>query len=260
MSHSFLLATFGLGVTIGSFLNVCIYRLPLRQSVVWPASHCPTCQHPITWYDNIPLLSFLWLTGRCRQCRGPIAWRYPLIEGVNGLGYVALAWHFGLEWSTLVYGVFFSAMVVVTMIDWDYFIIPDVITLPGIVLGLVCSWAILPLEVADAVLGVLAGGSILWFMAWISPFLFGKEGMGGGDIKLLAMIGAFLGWKSTLLTLLLGALIGSVVGLSLMGLNRLKRGQYIPFGPYLAVGAILALFFHQDLFEWYIDLFIEMSS
>jgi len=253
------MTVFGLGAIIGSFLNVCIYRLPLQQSVVWPSSHCPTCQAHIAWDDNIPLFSILRLKGRCRQCRGAISWRYPLIEGVNGFGYVALAWHFGMDWSTLVYGAFFSSMVVVTMIDWEHFIIPDVITLPGIVLGLVCSWVILPLEVVDSVLGVLVGGGILWFMAWVSPFLFGKEGMGGGDIKLLAMIGAFLGWKPTLLTLMLGALIGSVVGLSLMALKRLDRGQYIPFGPYLALGAVLALFFHQDLFNWYIDLLIDLS-
>lgn len=248
----FLYVAVGLfGATIGSFLNVCIYRLPRHESIVWPSSRCPACGGRIAPYDNVPILSFLWLRGRCRACRAPISFRYPLVESVNGFGYVWIVQQFGLGWSAAAYAALFSALLVVTFIDFDHQIIPDRITLPGIPLGILCAATVLPTGLLNSVLGVLLGGGLLWFMAWISPYLFGKEGMGGGDIKLLAMVGAFLGWEPVLLTVLVGAFVGSVTGLSLIALKRLRRDQYLPFGPFLALGAVVAMFFFREIKSWY---------
>jgi leader peptidase (prepilin peptidase)/N-methyltransferase len=235
------------GAVIGSFLNVCIHRLPRHESIVRPSSRCPACGKQIAPYDNVPILSFLWLRGRCRACRAPISFRYPLVESANAIGYLWIVQQFGLGWSAAAYAVLFSALLVVTFIDFDHQIIPDRITLPGIPLGILCASTVLPAGLLNSVLGVLLGGGLLWFMAWISPYLFGKEGMGGGDIKLLAMIGAFLGWEPVLLTVLVGAFTGAVTGLSLIALKRLRRDQYLPFGPFLALGAVVAMFFFNDI-------------
>ncbi len=252
-----LVVAFWFGAIVGSFLNVCIHRLPRRESIVWPGSRCPSCGGAIAWYDNIPVASYLILAGRCRHCGDSISWRYPAVEAANAAGYAAILWWFGLSWEAAVYAVLYSALLVVTAIDLVHYIIPNVITLPGIVLGLVSSATVLPVGLVNAGLGVLVGGGILWVLAWLSPYVFGKEGMGGGDIKLLAMIGAFLGWKPTLLTIMIGALAGSVVGLALIGFKFMRRDQYLPFGPFLALGALLALFFHQDLIGWYLGLIVS---
>lgn len=240
-----------LGAVIGSFLNVCIYRLPRRESVAWPGSHCPNCSAPIQWYDNIPLLGYLILRGRCRQCRMPISWRYPLVEALNAAGYVALLWVFGPTWTTVAYAGLFSALLVVAGTDLSHKVIPNMITFPGMVLGLVSAATILPLGLAEGVIGLVVGGGILWLIAWVSPYVFGKEGMGGGDIKLLGMIGAFLGWKPALMTIMLGSFLGSIVGVALITARIMKRDDYIPFGPFLVCGAIVSLFFGQPLIAWY---------
>lgn len=242
------------GALIGSFLNVCIHRLPRHESIVWPASHCPTCSRPIAGYDNIPLLSYLLLRGRCRACQAPISLRYPIIEVANALGYAAIVWYFGLTWAAACYAALFSTLLVVTGTDLSHKIIPNVVTIPGILLGLLAAATILPVGLVNSLLGVLVGGGILWALAWASPYLFGKEGMGGGDIKLIAMIGAFLGWKPVLLTIMIGSLVGSIVGVSLITAKVIQRDQYIPFGPFLALGAILSLFFHELLLNWYWSL------
>lgn len=243
-----------IGVVIGSFLNVCIYRLPRGESIVWPGSYCPTCGKPIVFYDNIPILSYLWLAGRCRACRASIPIRYPLVEAANGIGYVAILWTFGFTWTALLYAVLFSALLVVTGTDLSHKIIPNVVTLPGILLGLLGAATVLPVGLINALLGIAVGGGILWALAWASPYLFGKEGMGGGDIKLLAMIGAFLGWKPALLTIMIGSLTGSIIGISLIALRWMKRDEYIPFGPFLVLGALLSMFFSQPLLDWYLVL------
>ena len=246
------------GAVIGSFLNVCIHRLPRRESVVWPASHCPTCGGQIAFYDNIPLLSYLLLGGRCRACQAPISIHYPIIEAANAVGYAAIFWYFGLTWHAAAYAVLFSALLVVTGTDLSHKIIPNVVTLPGILLGLLGAVTILPVGLLNSLLGVLVGGGILWGLAWASPYLFGKEGMGGGDIKLIAMVGAFLGWKPALLTIMIGSLVGSVIGVGLIAAKVIQRDQYLPFGPFLALGAVLSLFFHEPLLNWYWSL-IDLS-
>jgi len=253
LSTSLVVGTFG--ALIGSFLNVCIYRLPRGESIVWPRSHCPGCSTAIAWYDNIPILSYLWLRGHCRACRIPIPLRYPLVEVANAAGYLAILWFFGPSWTTVFYAVLFSALLVITGTDLSHKIIPNVITLPGIVLGLGGAATVLPVGIVNALLGVLIGGGLLWLLAWASPYLFGKEGMGGGDIKLLGMVGAFLGWKPALLTIMIGSLVGSVIGVSLIALRFMKRDEHIPFGPFLAFGAVVALFFAQPLLDWYQRLF-----
>ncbi|MFO0775482.1 MAG: prepilin peptidase [Nitrospiraceae bacterium] len=249
--ESLLIVVFLFGALVGSFLNVCIYRLPREESVMWPASHCPQCSRPIAPYDNFPVLSYLILRGRCRSCGVRIPLQYPLVELANALGWVAVVWHFGWGWPAAAYMAFVSALIVITGTDLSHTMIPDAVTLPGMVLGLGAAATVLPIGLGDSVLGLLIGGGLLWGLAVASPYLFGKEGMGGGDIKLLGMVGAFLGWRPALLTIMIGALIGSIVGLSLIGFKILRRDEYIPFGPFLSLGALLSLFFHQALLDWY---------
>ncbi|OQW33768.1 MAG: hypothetical protein A4E19_02660 [Nitrospira sp. SG-bin1] len=239
------------GALIGSFLNVCIYRLPRQESIAWPGSHCPRCAHPIAWYDNIPILSFLALAGRCRHCAVGIPFRYPLIEILNALGYVGLLWVFGPSWTAAAYGLLYSALLVVAGTDLSHKIIPNAVTFPGIIIGFLCAATILPVGAPDSVLGILVGGGILWVLAWASPYVFGKEGMGGGDIKLLGMIGAFLGWKPAVMTIMVGSFLGSVVAVALIAAKVIKREDYIPFGPFLVCGALVALFFGQSILDWY---------
>ncbi|MCS6896473.1 MAG: A24 family peptidase [Nitrospira sp.] len=244
------------GAMIGSFLNVCIHRLPRHQSIMWPGSSCPTCSRSIAWYDNIPLLSYFMLAGRCRSCAGRIPWRYPAVEGLNAVGYIGLLWYFGPGWPTLVYALLYSSLLVVAGTDLSHKIIPNAITLPGIAIGLLCAATVLPTGLKNGLIGMLVGGGMLWVLAWASPYLFGKEGMGGGDVKLMAMIGAFLGWKPALLTILVGSLLGSLIGLTLIGARVISRRDYIPFGPFLVCGALIALFFEQPMLSWYQGLLL----
>jgi leader peptidase (prepilin peptidase)/N-methyltransferase len=238
------------GAVIGSFLNVCIHRLPKKKSLLWPGSQCPRCGTPISWYDNIPMLSYIWLRGRCRACNLPISWRYPVVECLNAAGYGLIVWRFGISAMALAYLALWSALIVVSIIDLDHMIIPDRITLPGIALGLVAGTVLLP-RWWDSVVGLVVGGGLLYFIAWISPYLFGKEGMGGGDIKLLAMIGAFLGWQSAVLTVFLGAAMGALVGIILIGIRVVTREAYLPFGPFLSLGAGVVMFFGREIMDWY---------
>jgi leader peptidase (prepilin peptidase)/N-methyltransferase len=247
------LSAFVIGVVLGSFLNVCIWRLPARQSIVSPPSHCPKCEAGIRVYDNVPLLSFALLRGRCRACRQPISWRYPVVEVLTGLTLVALVRHFGLGPLLPVYAGFMAALIVVTFIDLDHQIIPDAITLPGIVIGLFCAAIGLGPSLAASVVGILLGGGFLYAVAAGYEMLTGREGMGGGDIKLLAMIGAFLGWAGVLTTLLLSSFSGAAVGGLLIVFKRADGQSPIPFGPFLAAGATCALFTGNRLIDWYIQ-------
>lgn len=242
------------GALMGSFLNVCIFRLPKEESIIWPGSHCPQCKKPIEFYDNIPLVSYLLLRGRCRYCHGLISLQYPLIEGITAFSSLILFMKFGPSLSYLIYFAFVAALIVITVIDLYHQIIPDVISLPGIGAGLLASLIIPQITFLNSLLGVLLGGGSLFLVATLYQWLFKREGMGGGDVKLLAMIGAFLGWKAVLLTTLLGSLIGSITGIMIM-VSKGKDFKYaIPFGPFLSLGAVIALFYGPSLINWYLYL------
>lgn len=252
MDLTFLIFTFVFGTLIGSFLNVCIHRMPRNESLIIPSSHCPSCQAHIRPIDNIPLFSFMFLRGKCRQCRQSIPWRYPLVEFLNGGGYVLLVWKFGWVWQTPVYALLFSALLVITLIDLTYQIIPNEITLPGMVIGMIAAGIILPQGFWSSLIGLVLGGGLFYLIADLSQRILKQEGMGGGDIKLIAMVGAFLGWKSVLLTIFIGALLGSIVGLFLILVKGKGRRFPIPFGPFLALGALTSLFWGGEILRWYI--------
>jgi leader peptidase (prepilin peptidase)/N-methyltransferase len=242
---------FALGAIIGSFLNVCIVRLPDSRSIVLPASHCPKCQSFLAWYDNVPILSYLVLAGRCRTCRVRISPVYPAVEVLTGALAVALFLRLGPTLAFAGYFAFAAALVVITFIDLDHQIIPDVISLPGIVVGLAFSLVSPLVTPLDAGLGVLAGGGVLLAVAWLYKTFRGQEGMGGGDIKLLAMIGAFLGWQSIFVTLFVGSVIGSIIGVVVMLYEGADSKLAIPFGPFLAGGALVYLFWGDRILAYY---------
>jgi len=242
------------GALVGSFLNVCIFRLPKEESIVTPGSHCPHCQKPIKFYDNVPLVSYILLNGRCRYCKESISIQYPLVEGITALVSLILFMRFGPTLSYLFYFSFVAALIVISVIDLYHQIIPDVISLPGIGVGLLASLAIPQINFIDSLIGALLGGGSLFIVATLYQWLFKREGMGGGDVKLLAMIGAFLGWKAVILTILLGSLIGSIAGIIIMVLKGKDFKYAIPFGPFLSLGAVIALFYGQHLIRWYLYL------
>jgi leader peptidase (prepilin peptidase)/N-methyltransferase len=239
---------FLLGACIGSFLNVCVFRLPRSESIVFPASHCLNCNNKLKAYDNIPVLSFLLLRGKCRSCQTKISWQYPLVELATGILFALAAARFGLSWDTLIALILISVSIVVSLIDLKIQIIPNTISLPGIVLGLAASLVpASPVHFLNALIGALLGGGIFYLVAVVS-----KGGMGGGDIKLIAMFGAFLGWQKCLLTIFAGVLLGSVVGIVLILLKRKGRKDPIPFGPFLCIGALVSLFYGQTIIRWYL--------
>jgi len=252
---------FILGAIVGSFLNVCIGRIPKEESIVRPPSHCLNCNKPIAFYDNIPLISYLLLRGRCRSCSERISLRYFFVELSMGLLAVALYYRFGLSYEFFVGFVFVAALIAISFIDLDVRIVPDVISLPGIVLGFLFSVVgyffigakdeIIPTPVSSLI-GIVAGGGFLLATAWIYEKITGVEGMGGGDIKLLAMIGAFLGWPSIPITLFFASVVGSVVGLTCMLLTGAGRRLALPFAPFLCSGAVLFIFFGEELIQLYL--------
>ncbi len=246
-----LLMIFFMGACIGSFLNVCIWRLPRAESIVSPGSKCPHCNTPIRFYDNIPILSYILLTGKCRGCKAPISIRYPLVEGLTGLLAAAAAYRFGITLDFLIYFVFISILVTVTFIDIDLMIIPDVISLPGILVGLAASLVLRSVTFKDALIGVFVGGGSLFLVAWGYHRITGKEGMGGGDIKLLAMIGAFIGWQGVFFTIFVASATGSLTGAILMLFARKDLKFAVAFGPFLAMGALAYLFAGPELIDWY---------
>ena len=248
----FALFALAAGMAVGSFLNVCICRMPKDESVVSPPSHCPRCDYRIRWYDNIPLLSYLLLRGKCRGCGIHISLQYPLVELLNGLLTLALFLRFGPTPEFLIYFLFCSSLVVITFIDLEHQIIPDEISLSGIVAGFVCSFFLPGHSWLGSLLGILLGGGLLLLVAYGYHRLTGKEGMGGGDIKLLAMMGAFLGWEAILFIIFTASLVGSVVGVTLMQIQKKDSKLAIPFGPYLAFGAVLFIFYGRQIIQWYL--------
>jgi leader peptidase (prepilin peptidase)/N-methyltransferase len=249
-----LIAVCVLGSIIGSFLNVCIVRIPKSMSIVMPASHCPACHKPIRFYDNIPLLSYILLKGTCRFCKAPISFRYFLVELLTPLLLLLFYARYGLSVSLACAFIFAAALIVITFIDLAHQIIPDVISLPGIPLFFICSFFVPWVSPAQSFWGILTGGGILYAFAAGYKLLAKKEGMGGGDIKLLAMIGAFLGWQGALVALVLAACAGSIIGI-IMIIYKGKNLKYaIPFGPFLALGALCALLFGQELIILYLNM------
>ena len=267
-----------LGLLVGSFLNVVIYRLPIMLERSWqqeyrdyfgdastdssaperfnlmiPRSACPHCGHPISALENIPLVSWLWLRGRCRACQAPISARYPLVELLTGLATACVACHFNPGWPLLGALGLTWTLIALTFIDLDKMLLPDQLTLPllwaGLLLNLIGGLA--PLQ--DAVIGAIAGYLILWSLYWTFKLLTGKEGMGYGDFKLLAALGAWLGWQSLPLILILSSVVGAVVGISLMLLRRHQQGNPIPFGPYLAMAGWIALLWGESITRWYLQ-------
>lgn len=241
------------GLLVGSFLNVCICRLPRNESIVSPPSHCPLCSYQIRWYDNIPLISYLLLRGKCRGCGARISLQYPLVELLNGILTLSLFLRFGLTAAFAAFFLFCSALVVITFIDIEHQIIPDEISLSGIVIGFILSFVVKQPDWIDSLLGILLGGGALLLVAYGYHWLTGKDGMGGGDIKLLAMMGAFLGWQAVLFIIFASSLVGSVIGVTIMLLQKKDSKLAIPFGPYLAFGAVLHIFYGQKLIAWYLN-------
>ena len=247
-----LVLVFLVGLALGSFLNVVITRLPLEERVWSGRSHCPLCRAPLPWRDNLPLLSFFLLRRRCRFCRQPISWRYPLVELAGGLLALALWLRFPGSYLLFIYGPFSAALLVLTVLDLEHRWLPDVITLPGVLLGLAFALFLPHLAFWEALAGALAGGGVFYLMGWGYEKLTGKMGMGGGDVKLMAMIGAFLGLKSLPLVILISAALGSLAGLAAVLIRgHWRQGEWrateIPYGPFLAVAALLYLFGSQEL-------------
>ena len=247
---------FMFGMCIGSFLNVCIYRLPSSMSIIKPSrSFCPQCKSAIKFYDNIPVFSYIWLRGRCRNCKASISLRYPLVELITGILAIAILFLFGLTLEGLVYFIFISSLLVITFIDIDHKIIPDIITIPGIPIGLAASFVLPAMTFKSSLIGLLVGGGSLMLVAWIYSLVTRKEGMGGGDIKLLGMIGTFIGWKGVIFTIFAASLAGTLVGIIVMLQKRENLKFAIPFGPFLSIGAMSYVFFGEKVLFWYLHSF-----
>lgn len=239
------------GMCIGSFLNVCIYRLPAFKSIISPSSSCPTCGKTIKFYDNIPVLSYLILKGHCRYCKSPISLRYACVEIITGLLALCSFLKYGLSLQALIIFAFISALIVITYIDIDHKIIPNQITLPGIPIFLFAALIFPEMHLTDSLLGILSGGGSLFLIAWIYKAITQKAGMGGGDIKLLAMIGAMIGWKGVLFTIYAASATGTAVGVLLMLVKGKSIKFAIPFGPFLSIGAITYIFLGELIIERY---------
>jgi leader peptidase (prepilin peptidase)/N-methyltransferase len=238
------------GLCVGSFLNVCIYRLPRRESLVHPRSRCTSCGRQLTSLDNIPVFSWLALRGRCRTCGAAVSAMYPIVEIVTAAVFVAAYALYGLTPLGVVRVAFACALIVLFVIDLQHRILPNAITLPGIVIGFLCS-LFLPPGWRDSLIGIVVGGGILFTIAEAYYRVRGVEGLGMGDVKLLGMIGAFLGWKLVILTLILSSLVGSVVGLGLISSGRGDMKLALPFGTFLAIGAVFAATWGDPIVNWY---------
>lgn len=240
------------GACVGSFLNVCVHRWPEDKSVVSPPSACPACGARIKWYDNVPVLGWLWLRGKCRACGNRISVQYPLVELFTALLWVMAVWRFGPSWQALATALFFTILLGIALSDAATYIIPDQFTIGGTVLGLALSFAPGGLDPLDAFIGAATGFVLLWLVAVLGEWAFKKEAMGGGDIKMMAMVGAFLGPIGVLLTVFLGALFGSLI----FGPISMKTGKLVPFGIFLALGAAITELFGHAMIGWYVRTFL----
>ncbi len=243
-----IILVFILGLIFGSFANVCIYRMPRNMSIVKPNSHCTNCNNFIKWYDNIPVLSYILLKGKCRNCGSKISLRYPLIEFICGLLFLSMFFLFGFSYMLFPFCLLIFCLLVITAIDFEFQIIPDEISFFLIIFGLLVSPFNFMLgdtvlqRILNSFLGLIAGGGSLLLVAVIGKWIFGKDAMGGGDIKIMAGVGTFIGWDKVLFAIFLACIIGSIVGICMMLLKKIGRKQEIPFGPYLAISSFTVLF------------------
>ena len=243
---------FILGLIVGSFSNVCIYRIPKNESIIYPASHCPKCCATIKAIDNIPLFSYVLLKGRCRNCKSKISIQYPIVEFLTGLIYFIVYLIYGLSIQSLIYIVLSSALIIIAFIDFKEQIIPDEISLPGIAIGFATSFFVPYISFMNSALGILAGGGVILVIAWGGSVVFKKEAMGGGDIKLAAMIGAFLGWKYIIISLFLGFFTGALTGIILILSKIRSKEDMIPFGPFIILGSFITLLWGEQIISWYL--------
>lgn len=243
---------FLLGITLGSFFNVCIYRLPRGESISWPSSRCTRCKTPVKIYHNIPLISYLSLRGRCHACKERFSLRYPLVEGISGLFFVAVYLKFGLSTQIAAWLLLTALLIIITFIDIEFKLILNKVTIPGLVLGALFSWLSIPLAPLEIGLGSAVGIGLLAGVAVLGKALFGKESMGMGDVKMAGMIGVFLGVKGIAIALFLGFIIAGIFGFVGMAVKKLERGSYMPFGPFIAAGTFVYLFFGDQILRWYL--------
>lgn len=262
-----------LGLLVGSFINVVIHRLPKMMELRWaaecaelsgqsdeapaeqpppfnlmaPRSRCPHCGHRIQWFENIPVLSYLVLRGRCRSCQAGISPRYPLVELVCAALFAWCGWHWGLNWTALAWSGFSGAVLALACIDWDTTLLPDDITLPLLWAGLIAAGLQLSgTSLPDALWGAVAGYLSLWLVYWAFKLVTGKEGMGYGDFKLFAALGAWLGWQALIPVILMSSIIGAVIGIAIKIFSQLREGGYVPFGPFLALAGLTAMIFGPE--------------
>ena len=242
------------GLMIGSFLNVCTLRWPEDESVVFPGSHCPKCGEPIRWYDNVPVLGYMLLRGRCRACREPISLQYPLVELATGLVWAGMFSYAGLSFEALRGTLLLTILFGLALTDARFYIIPDPFSLGGLVLGL--GLAFLPggIDALDALIGAIVGFGLLGSVAVVGKWMFKKDAMGGGDIRMMAMVGAFLGWAGALLTVFLGALLGAVI----FGPISYKTKKLVPFGIFLAAAAAITYGFGSEIIDWYLTNILHL--
>jgi len=241
-----------LGLVFGSFANVLVYRIPRGESIAYPASHCPSCGHTLAWYENIPLVSWLVLKGHCRHCDVAIPVRYPLLEFALSVTWGYLAWHFGWSMELAMSLVLSQMLWVLTWIDLETGLLPNAITFPGIAAGII--FGMISGHLQDSVIGAVAGYGVFWLVARMFLMLTGREGMGYGDFKLLAMLGAFLGWQALPFLIFLASFCGALVGSVYLLLTRKHVRAQIPFGPYLAASGMIWLLWGSDLLSWYLDV------
>jgi len=245
------------GLCVGSFLNVVVARLPAGRSITSPGSACPGCGSAIAWYDNLPVVSYVLLHASCRTCRTKISWRYPVVELACSALFVVAYLQFGLSLRLVAALILLSGLIAITGIDLDYQIIPDVLSIPGIVAGLLWSFTPGGIGWKDSILGVVIGGGVFVVIIVASSLVLGQPGMGVGDVKLGAMLGAFLGWQLALLSILLSVLVGGLLAAVLLASGRKARKDPLPFGPFLALGGMISLFWGNSLLAWYFTQFLK---
>lgn len=245
------------GAVIGSFLNVCIYRIPRNKSIVRPNSFCPNCEKPVRFFDNIPIVSYILLGGKCRNCGTKISKRYPFVELLTAVLFLMIYRGWGLTYELFIEMFFVSLLIVISFIDYDFQIIPDILSIGGMVVGLMITIVRPGFRFTDAVYGVLGGGGVLFLIAYGYQLIAKREGMGGGDIKLLAMIGSFTGLKGVVFSLIGGSVIGSLVGIPLMLIKKENTKYAIPFGPFLSLAALLYVFAGNGIVRRFTEIFLE---